>query len=241
MGGVGRRRMFFGALCCGLYQRGLRSRVRVPASIGSHSLAGARTTHSTSLPHSVPVEPATSADVDAVVSIHRSALPRDVAPAFGVPFLERFYHRVLSSPDQVLLVVPGGDVVAGFCALAMQPPPLRAALRPMDLWTFARQVVSSPSLLASSIVQARRRTVSNWDRCAEIAFVAVDPREAGHGHGTDLVRAATATAAARGKHFVVTKTANPRLAEFYRREFDAAIIAEFAVAGSTFAVLEWRT
>ena len=187
------------------------------------------------------VKLATSADVDAVVSIHRAALAQDVAPALGAPFLERFYHRVLSSPDQVLLVVPGGAVVEGFCALAMQPPPLLAALRPTDLWTFARHVVRSPSLLASGIVQARHRIVSDWGRCAEIAFVAVDQRHAGHGHGTDLVRAATATAAARGKHFVVTKTANMRLAEFYRREFEAAIIGEFAVAGSTYLVLEWRT
>ncbi|MEP7045276.1 MAG: GNAT family N-acetyltransferase [Ilumatobacteraceae bacterium] len=186
------------------------------------------------------VKPATCADVDAVVSIHRGALPRDVAPALGAPFLERFYRRVLSSPDQVLLVVRNGDDVEGFCALAMQPPPLRAALRPTDLWTFARKVVRSPSLLASSIVQARRRTVSDWDGCAEIAFVAVDQRHAGRGHGTDLVRAATAIAAERGKHSVVTKTANPRLAEFYQREFEAAIIAEFAAVGSTYMVLEWR-
>jgi GNAT superfamily N-acetyltransferase len=123
--------------------------------------------------------------------------------------------------------------------LATQPPPLLAAVRPTDLWTFARRIIRSPRLVASSIAQARRRTVRDWVRCAEIAFVAVDPHHTGHGHGTDLVRAATATAAARGRQVVVTKTANRRLAEFYRREFEAAVIAEFSAAGLTYVVLEW--
>jgi len=174
-----------------------------------------------------------------VVSIHRSALLHDVAPAFGNPFLERFYRRLLSSPDQVLLVASGGDAVEGFCALAMRPPPLSAVLRPADLWTFARHIIHSPSLVVSSVVQARHRTVCDWESSAEIAFVAVDPRHAGRGIGTDLVRVATATAAGRGRQSVVTKTANARFAEFYHREFGAAVVAEFAVAGSTYRVLEW--
>jgi GNAT superfamily N-acetyltransferase len=183
---------------------------------------------------------ATPADVKAVVSIHCRALARDVAPALGEPFLQRFYHRVLSSPDQVLLVAPAVDLVEGFCELATQPPPLRSALRPTDVWTFARRAIGSPRLVASSLVQARRRTVSDWERCAEIAFVAVDPRHIGGGLGTDLVRAATAVAATRGRRFVVTKTANLRLAQFYQREFDAAVVAEYVAARSTYLVLEWR-
>jgi GNAT superfamily N-acetyltransferase len=187
----------------------------------------------------VPVRSATSADVDAVVSIHLDALPNDVAPSLGPRFLARFYGRVLASPDQQLLVIAHCDVVQGFCALSMGPPPLRASVRAPDVVAFACRVVRSPRLLAKAAAQARHPAVGDWRRAAEIAFIAVARPHSGHGGGAELLRAATAAAADGGKEVVVTKTANRRLADFYRREFAASVIAEFAAAGSTYVVLEW--
>lgn len=189
----------------------------------------------------MPVRSATSADLDAVVAIHRRALPDDVAPAMGVPFLLRFYRRVLGARDHALLVVSADDGVQGFCAIAMAPPPLTGVLRVRDLWSFAGRVVRSPRLLASALVQARHPAVREWERCAEIAFIAVDPHHSGQGLGSGLVGAATAAAAAAGRSAMVTKTSNQRLVEFYCREFDAQVVARFTAGGATYSVLEWPT
>lgn len=184
------------------------------------------------------IRPATFADVDAVVSIHRAALPGDVAPSFGPRFLGRFYRRLIESPDQHLLVSSDDDV-DGFCAVSMRPAPLIGSLRPADVAYFATRVVRSPRLIARTVLQARRPAVADWDRRSEVAFVAVDQRSAGQGHGTALIRAATTLVADAGRDLVVTKTANTRFAEFYRRELGAAVVDRFTALGQTYVVLEW--
>lgn len=174
-----------------------------------------------------------------MVLIHRGELAHDVAPALGDAFLARFYGLVLASPEHRLLVAADGANVLGFCHVAMQEVPLRAAVRFRDLFTFAGRVVRSPRLLKSAVVQARHPTVDDWPRAAEIAFIAVDHRHAGRGLGTSLVHAANAAAVDAGKAVVVTKTSNSRLAAFYRREFAAVTMSGFSVSGSTYQVLEW--
>ena len=129
--------------------------------------------------------------------------------------------------------------MAGFCAVSTRPPPLRRSLRPADVVSFAARVVKSPRLGALIVSQARRPTVADWDRRSEVAFVAVDRRSAGEGHGTALISAATNLVADAGRDLVVTKTANTRLAEFYQRELGAVVIERFVAGGRTYVVLEW--
>jgi ribosomal protein S18 acetylase RimI-like enzyme len=187
----------------------------------------------------VPIRTSRPADLDAVVLIHRGELAQDVSPAFGDAFLLRFYGLVLASSEHRLLVATDGAEVLGFCHVAMQAAPLRAALRVRDLFTFAGRVVRSPRLLTSAVTQARRPTVGDWAVAAEIAFIAVDQRHAGRGLGTSLVHAANTAAVDAGKTVVVTKTSNRRLAAFYQREFGAVVTARFSVSDSTYEVLEW--
>ncbi len=187
------------------------------------------------------IEPAKPADVASIVAIHCDALRDDVLPSLGPVFLHDFYSWAITRPDQHLAVARNGDRVDGFCLLSLRPISVTRVLRPKHLAALARVGIVRPRNVASAIVQMTKRTVSDWDDAAEIAFIAVDPSLTGQGIGRSLMDEAASVARSNGRPQVATKTANTRLAQYYVRVYGAKVRTTFRAGGRAYSVLEWST
>jgi ribosomal protein S18 acetylase RimI-like enzyme len=176
------------------------------------------------------VRPARVTDAARMAELHEARMTEGFLSALGPRFLRILYRRIVASPDAFAFVVEeppdggsSGDgpvTVVGFAAAAV------------DVSDLYRQFVLHDGLIAG--IAAAPRLVRSWRRvletlrypastealpAAEILSVAVDPRAAGRGVGTEVVGAATSELARRGvgSAKVVTGADNVAALRLYAR------------------------
>lgn len=184
--------------------------------------------------------------IPAVVGIHRTVLADDLLPALGERFLHRVYYGfLLDDPESAVLVASCGPEVAGVVVVSFNPAAhFSRPFRHHPLATLAgllRLLLLSPRALCEAVVASRRRLPVAAD-CAEIAVLAVAPEFQKRGLGRRLVAAANRLIAERGCAGAITKTLRSKkyVQDFYRKNWQAAVVAEVRAGSRDYVYLRWR-
>jgi ribosomal protein S18 acetylase RimI-like enzyme len=177
-----------------------------------------------------------------IAELHARALPDDVLPALGVPFLVRYHTAVLHDSAQCLIGAWRGGRLVGFCQVSFSAARVGPVLRtgPSAWLPISRLAVTRPLVLWRGLRLARSRpsAVTGWP---EVAFIAVHPVAQGAGIGKAMVRAANVEATRRGCARAFTKTSNASARHLYEGEFAAQVVATFSAARHTYWYLAWNT
>ena len=151
------------------------------------------------------------ADAPRLAELHGTRMTEGFLSGLGPRFLRILYRRIVASPDAFAYVVEepvegddsaaGPVTVVGFAAAALDVGDLYREFVLHD--GVIAGIVAAPRLLRSwrRVVETLRYPASTDDLPdAEILSVAVDPRAAGRGIGTEVVDAATGELRRRGVH-----------------------------------------
>lgn len=177
-----------------------------------------------------------------LAELHALALPEDVLPALGIPFLARYHAAAMCDSAQCVIGAWRAERLVGFCQVSFRPARVGPVLRanPSAWLPIVRLALSDPLLLwrGARLAAARPAEVAAWP---EIAFIAVHPEAQGVGIGKALARAATAEAGRRGCERAFTKTANAVARRLYEAEFAAQVVAALVAARRTYWYVAWNT
>jgi len=189
-----------------------------------------------------PVAQAPDAVARAIAELHALALPDDVLPALGIPFLACYHTAVLRDATQFLIGAWRAERLVGFCQLSFSSARVGPMLKPNpSAWLpILRLAVAKPLVLwrGTQLARIRPPAVATWP---EVTFIAVHPAAQGAGVGTALVRAANAEADRRGCRRAFTKTSNPAARRLYEVGFAAQVMATVTAARQTYWYLAWGT
>ncbi len=150
---------------------------------------------------------AVSADISAVVEVHRRAFPEAFLTLLGGRFLAAYYSLLLGYAGGALLVAERENRLAGFAAGCLAPEQFHALMRaakPLLGSAALGGLVRRPSLLPRLLANYRRTAPAKRPATAastadaELTSLAVDPADAGHGLGSALVEALAAKLADGG-------------------------------------------
>lgn len=169
---------------------------------------------------------ATLRDLQPLVALHRLSLEVGLlaqAPKF---VLIDFYRRLVNSPNSVTLlsVCSSGEIV-GFCSVVMNHLSRQIFGSPLVFLGSLLTVILRPQYVGVLIHNLRQFIEMPSQPSLEIVAVSVAPEQRGRGIGEKLIRDALTMASFENPVKVVTKTHNPRLAQFYVRNFDAEILS----------------
>jgi len=192
-------------------------------------------------------------DLSAVVAIHREAFTGFFLTLLGPRFVGTYYRTVALYPRSVFRVAEHSDRVVGFLVGFIDPPACYQHLK-RNWWQFvgplAIAVATRPALLRRILQSILRVGMSgkNIDRkeipastIAELASIAVSPRNNGRGTGELLVRDFLALAQRSGARIVFLTTdrdSNERVVRFYRK-LGFSLVREFP-RGRGRTMLEFR-
>ncbi len=176
------------------------------------------------------IRAASTADLEAIVAVHRAAFDTFFLTSLGPRFLVRLYAGYLAHPSGILLVddASGSAPIRGFVAGTTEPESFYAWLRrtrgPALALAAAPALARRPLRVGRRLVAAIRyrgeapRTVPD---AALLASLAVRPDSAGGGVGGGLVGAFVDRAREAGRPVTYCSTdvaGNDRVLEFYRRQ-----------------------
>ena len=169
---------------------------------------------------------ATRGDLQPLVALHRISLEVGLlakAPKF---VLIDFYRRLVSSPNSVTLVsVSSVGKIVGFCSVVANHPSRQIVGSPLVFLGSLLTVILRPHYVGVLVHNLRQFIDMPSQPSLEIVAVSVAPEQRGRGIGESLIRDALTMASLENPVKVVTKTHNPRLAQFYVRNFDAEILS----------------
>lgn len=154
----------------------------------------------------------TSADLDAVVALHRAAFPGFLMTLLGPAFLKKYYETVLYCENRIFLGQFEDEVLQGFVAGFTAPMLFYSQLskrKPQLLITAVFHLAWRPSLWLrvlenSGTTASRAKEGEETD--AELASIAVTPSAQGKGYGKALINAFVGEAASRGVNNVHLST-----------------------------------
>ena len=164
-------------------------------------------------------------DVAAVVSVHLRAFPEFFLSVLGGRFLRELYVGILLDPSGLAFVAEVDGTVAGFVAGTTEPAGFYRRLLRRRGWRFAwastGALLRNPRILPRLVravgqpANARREQAT-----ALLMSIATDPRRAGTGVGSALVRSFLDAARHRERSVVELTTDrrdNARVNSFYQR------------------------
>lgn len=182
-------------------------------------------------------------EIAAVVGIHMAALPDDVLPNLGRETLTRYYKRALSSSNNKKVYMVGafkGQILIGFCQIAFKPVSLFNIIKIDTIFRIIFLVLSRPGVFLNGLIQYLM-TIDLDEKSAELAFIAILPSYQSAGVGKRLILEAKVISAEQGKEWIVTKTANKRLSEYYINRLHARKIKSFRGVGVIYNILKWSS
>ncbi|MCC8417826.1 MAG: GNAT family N-acetyltransferase [Rickettsia endosymbiont of Bryobia graminum] len=174
-------------------------------------------------------------DIKDIARIHLSGLDNDIFPSLGIKFLEKYYNKSQNS-----LFVAVDLRVYGFISVSLESENVFNFISIKDLLILAKKCLLNPQLIISIIIQLRRNKNTADTNSSEISFIVVDEEYRGKGIGNLLIGQAMAFSKANNKQYIKTKTANEKLALFYKQIYNAEIIDSFNVLNKRYEILKWK-
>lgn len=186
-------------------------------------------------PGGYPMQPvqirlAEASDLEAIVDIHREALPQDFFPRLGRAFLrDRVHQKILAVEHSFILLAEVAGSPAGFVCFCRQYGQLRRELASDRLglaWAVLRGVLRQPGLLTEVLAWRRgyRREplldLPPEDTLPQLSFLAVRPSFNRQGLGRTLTLAGLERLFAScgpGVEGCLVKTYPGQAEDFYRR------------------------
>lgn len=184
------------------------------------------------------VQDLTEEQIRQIYNLHRTALPDDVMPAFGISVTGAYLNTLNSQDIGAVLTAESEGRVIGYIALRFKEFSMAGCVGFTGILTFLGRALRRPSLLLRLIAQLRLR-VKNPELSAEIDFFVVDPGFRGQSVGTRLVDLAETAASERGCNSIFTKTSNERLFGFYVRTKEAQLIDAYLVRSERYFSVGW--
>lgn len=144
-----------------------------------------------------------SADVPAIVQVHRKGFPGFFLTFLGDQFLRELYAAILADVDGSSFVAEHGNQISGFVVGTAQPAGFYRRLLRQRWWRFGLVAVA-PVLKRPSIIPRLLRAFSMPGQVAQqegrgtLMSIAVLPEAQGKGIGQALVQAFLAEAARQG-------------------------------------------
>lgn len=184
------------------------------------------------------VQHLTEEQIRQIYNLHRTALPDDVMPAFGVSVTGAYLKTLNSQDTGVVLTAEFEGRVIGYIALRFKEFSMAGCVGFIGILTFLGRALRRPSLLLRLIAQLRLR-VKNPELSAEIDFFVVDPGFRGQSIGSRLVDLAETAASEKGCNSIFTKTSNERLFRFYVRTKEARLIDAYLVRSERYFSVGW--
>jgi ribosomal protein S18 acetylase RimI-like enzyme len=167
---------------------------------------------------------ATVADVDTVAALHADRISEGFLVTLGPAFLRRLYRRIVRSPRAFALVADpstGARPVDGFVAVADDTRALYREFVAHDGIVAGLAAAPGIARAPGAVFETLRYGLRSGNGVggAEILATAVAEDAAGHGIGTQLVRAAVEELRRRGAHaaHVVTAADNRAAQLAYER------------------------
>lgn len=180
-------------------------------------------------------------DIDAVVKIHLRALPNDVLPNLGGKILQAYYSNILLDEQNILFGAKVSGRLVGFCLVStINNGLINFLMSRHGIFALVRLFVLKPYVFISGCLQAYNKN-NIFEECAEIVYIAVDPRHHRRGIGFKMILHASKLVSQRGCSYLQTKTANRDLKKFYVEKLDAKEIKAYRVMGNDYSVLKWHT
>jgi ribosomal protein S18 acetylase RimI-like enzyme len=175
-----------------------------------------------------------------LAELHAKALPDDVLPALGLPFLVRYYAAVLADASQAVFGAVHEGSVTGFCQLSFSPVSMSAVMKsnPRVLLMILKLAWADTAALIRGVVMALHRP-HGVAGLPEISFIAVHPGFQRRGIGKRLVDTANELARAKGCSRLFTKTANAAAKVMYETSFGARQLSTVTALGRRYWYLSW--
>jgi len=180
-------------------------------------------------------------DIPDIVRVHITAMSDDVLPSLGKSTLARYYNRALlhhSSSEMSMIGAYKDQALIGFCQVSLQPVSFRRIIKFDTFSCILYLAVARPGIFLNGIIQSLRMIRLDGDT-AEIAFIAVMPDFQSCGIGKKLISEAMKICSGWGVRWILTKTANSRLREYYISKLNAKTIKQIRGFGVAYHILKW--
>lgn len=180
-------------------------------------------------------------EIGNVVEIHMSALPNDLLPSLGSKIVTRFYEYSLECQQREKIKLLGAfrkESLVGFCQLAFEPVSFISIIKIDTLLRLFFLAVTRPLVFTNGLIQFSHANYF-FEQAAEIAFIAVAKNHQSNGIGSKLILAAMAECREQSRAWVITKTSNRKLINYYIKIFQAQKFKQFRAIGESYQVLKW--
>lgn len=180
--------------------------------------------------------------INDVICIHTSALADDFLPNLGKNFLIDYYTNVLKIQDDGKTLMKGyfksGELV-GFFQLSFPPISFHKLITYKVIFPLIHLFFNKPYIFRKGFLQLLNGVALD-EKSTEISYLAVSPVWQGKGLGKLLIKDIIKEALFAKKEFIITKTSNKNLSEYYKREFNAKCIKSFMIKGMKYEFLKWK-
>jgi ribosomal protein S18 acetylase RimI-like enzyme len=172
-----------------------------------------------------------------LVNIHLLALPDDVLTSFGKKILKHFYKKIFFDNNQKILGFSINNKLVGFVIISRKKINLNIPLKKL-LPRLFYLLFFNFSKIYSGLVQLINRYSISQDSL-EISYLAVLPKFQGKGIGNSLIKNISDYRFSKVK-YIVTKTNNERLKNFYIKKYNAKILSSF-FSLKKYSIVRWKT
>ncbi len=159
--------------------------------------------------------------IDAVHTIHKGALPKDITPNLTADYYAKVIRLMAEPENGVLGIAYARGVPVAFCFTAFDPNQFSAKIareRWLLLKSISRFALSRPALLinlAGAAFGKSRIAAGETTTCPEIYVICVGDGHRSKGIGAELLDHAVDHVRRLGHSAITVKTSDPRALAFY--------------------------
>ena len=181
-----------------------------------------------------------------ISNIHSTELEVSVLNLFGIKFLETMYLDLLRQGNWGFLAQINGEVI-GFIFATQKEVSLIKYLSVVSIFNFFIKSLQNPKKLYSFMIAFKKfyfakvnHKIIPTNIAIELSHFAVKNNWKSAGIGKKLLKQFENKANLNGFNFILTRTHNMRLADYYIKYKNASTIKKISLGFNQFLILKWE-